>query len=73
MPSESPRGRSSDGFNRPINSHFHWVSRPGGQNRAHSEQPLKKTGYFPYRSANSLLNTVFPKDLRRTTLNTGAL
>ena len=33
---------------------------------------MKKTGYFPYRSANSLLNTVFPKDLRRTTFVTGA-
>ncbi len=68
MPSESPRRRSSDGFNRPINSQFNWVSRAGDQNRAHSEQPSQKTGCFPYRSANSLLNAALPKDLQFQTL-----
>ena len=72
MPSKSPRGRSSDGFMIPKNPQIRREPSPARENRAHSEQPSQKTGCFPYRLVNSLLNAVLPKDLRKAIFNTGA-
>ena len=65
LPAKAPRGRSSDGFMIPKNPQIRREPAPARQNRAHSEQPSQKTGCFPYRFANSLLNAVLPKRLRK--------
>jgi len=49
----------------PNNSQIRWAPAPDRQNRAYSEQPSQKTGHFPYRFANSLLNAVLLKCLRK--------
>jgi len=68
-PSESPRKGPGDEFQTPNNSQIRWAPAPARQNRAHSEQPSQKTGHFPYRFANSLLNAVLPKGLRKAVAN----
>ena len=56
----------------PNKPHIRWEFSPARQNRAHSEQPSQKTGPFPYRLANSLLNAVLPKYLHRAAFATDA-